>query len=70
MVPVFRGILDVLNVVQQFSPVDSLSTGRVISWGELGRAAAEIVLGMAGMLGVFGIFVFHRRELATAAATH
>jgi hypothetical protein len=70
MVPVFRGILDVINLVQQFSPVDSLSTGRNVSWMELGRAAAEIVLLLGGILGLFGIFVFHRRELATAAVTH
>jgi hypothetical protein len=70
MVPVYRRILSVINVVEQFSPVDSLSTGRVITWGELGRAAAEIVLLLGGILGVFGVIVFHRRELATAAGTH
>ncbi len=70
MVPVFKSILNVINLVQQFSPVDSLSTGRDVSWTELGQAAAEIVLLLGGILGVFGIFVFHRRELATAATTH
>jgi hypothetical protein len=70
MVPVFRSILDVIDLVQQFSPVDSLSTGRNVSWTELGRAGAEIVLLLGGILGSFGIFVFHRRELATAAVTH
>lgn len=66
MVPVFEGVLKVINLVQQFSPVDSLSTGREISWRELGRAAAEIVLLLGGILGVFGVIVFQRRELATA----
>jgi hypothetical protein len=70
MVPVYRRILDVVNLVQQFSPVDSLSSGRVISWGELGRAVTEIVLMLGGILGIFGVFVFHRRELATAAGNH
>ena len=70
MVPVFRSFLNVINLVQQLSPVDSLSTGRNVSWTELGRAAAEIVLLLGGILGVFGIFVFHRRELATAQPTH
>jgi hypothetical protein len=70
MVPVFRSILDVIDVVQQFSPVDSLSTGRNVSWTELGLAAAEIVLLLGGILGLFGVFVFHRRELAAVAATH
>jgi hypothetical protein len=70
MVPVFRAILHVINVVQQFSPVDSLSTGRNVSWKELGLATAEIVLLLGGILGIFGIFVFHRRELAAVAVTH
>ncbi len=70
MVPVYRSILGVTTLVEQFSPVDSLSTGRVITWGELGRATGEIVLLLGGALGVFGIFVFHRRELATAQGTH
>ncbi len=70
MVPVFGAMLKLINLVQQFSPVDSLSTGRDVSWAELGRAAAQIVLLLGGILGVFGVFVFHRRELATAAAAH
>jgi hypothetical protein len=70
LVPVFGAILKLINLVQQFSPVDSLSTGRDVSWMELGRAAAQVVLLLGGILGVFGIFVFHRRELATAAVTH
>jgi hypothetical protein len=70
MVPVFGAMLKLINLVQQFSPVDSLSTGRNVSWAELGLAAAQIVLLLGGILGVFGVFVFYRRELATAAATH
>jgi hypothetical protein len=66
MVPVFEGVLKVINVVQQFSPVDSLSSGREISWSELGRAMAEIVLLLGGILALFGMIVFQRRELATA----
>ena len=70
MIPVFNGMLKVINLVQQFSPVDSLSTGRSVSWPLLGRAAAQIVLLMGGLLAVFGMFVFQRRELATAQGTH
>jgi hypothetical protein len=70
MVPVFDGMLKVINFVQQFSPVDSLSTGRSVSWSELGRAAAQIVLLLGGLLAAFGIFVFQRRELATAQSAH
>jgi hypothetical protein len=70
MLPVFKGILWIIKQVQQFSPVDSLSTGRSISWPELGRAVGEIVLLLGGILALFGIFAFHRRELATAQSTH
>jgi hypothetical protein len=70
MIPVFDGMLKVINLVQQFSPVDSLSTGRSVTWSQLGRAAAQIVLLMGGLLAVFGMFVFNRRELATAQGTH
>ena len=70
MIPFFDGMLKVINLAQQFSPVDSLSTGRSVSWSQLGRAAAQIVLLMGGLLAVFGMFVFHRRELATAQGTH
>lgn len=70
MLPVFGGILKIINLVQEFSPVDSLSTGRDVSWKELGLATGQIVLLLGGLLGGFGIFVFHRRELATAAPTH
>jgi len=70
IMPIFRGMLDVINLVQGFSPIDSLSTGRAITWGELGMAVTQIVLLMGGILAVFGISVFHRRELATAQGNH
>lgn len=68
-VPVFRVLLALVNLVKDFSPVDALSTGRSISWGELGRAFAQIVLLLGGLLAAFGITVFTRRELATAQGT-
>jgi hypothetical protein len=66
IVPFFRLALNVINLAKDFSPIDSLSSGRSISWAELGRAFAQIVLLLGGIFAVFGIFVFHRRELATA----
>ena len=66
LIPVFKGILEVVNLVQAFSPVDSLSTGRSITWGQLGRAFAQIVLLLGGFLAAAGITFFTRRELATA----
>jgi hypothetical protein len=70
MVPVFKRMLGVINLVQAFSPIDSLSTGRMITWRELGMAVAQIVVLMGGLLAAFGMFVFSRRELATAQGTH
>ncbi len=66
MVPVFRGMLKIINLVQNFSPIDSLSTGRSITWTQLGLAAVQIVLLLGGILAAIGIFTFSRRELATA----
>jgi hypothetical protein len=68
-VPIFRAMLDVINLVQQFSPIDSLTTGRSITWQELGLAFSQIVLLLGGVLSLTGIFIFQRRELATAQGT-
>ncbi len=65
-IPVFRGALKVINLAKDFSPIDSLSTGRSITWTQLGKAFGQIVLLLGGIFAVFGIFVFSRRELATA----
>jgi ABC-type transport system involved in multi-copper enzyme maturation permease subunit len=64
--PIFKGLLKVINLVHGFSPIDSLSTGRSVSWGELARAVAQIVLLMGGVFAAIGIMSFTRRELATA----
>lgn len=69
LIPFFRAILSVVNLVQDFSPVDALSTGRSITWGQLGQAFAQVVLLLGGVLAVIGITLFTRRELATAQGT-
>lgn len=69
MVPTFKGLLEVINLAKDFSPIDSLSTGRSITWTQLGLAFSRIILLLGGILAVFGIFVFNRRELATAQGT-
>ena len=66
LIPAFQGIVAVINVVKNFSPIDSLSTGRAISWGELGAAFGQIVLLFGGVISLIGISLFARRELATA----
>jgi uncharacterized protein DUF2628 len=67
--PFFRGLLAVINLVHGFSPVDSLSTGRSVTWGQLGLAFGQVVLLLGGVFGAVGIITFTRRELATAQGT-
>ena len=66
VVPIFRVALDVINLAKNFSPIDSLSSGRSISWGELGKAFGQIVLLLGGIIAAAGMYIFNRRELATA----
>jgi hypothetical protein len=66
--PLFRVALKVINFARGFSPIDSLSTGRSIPWSELSSAFLQIVIALGGIIAVFGVFAFHRRELATAQA--
>jgi len=66
LLPVFKGLLAVINVVKGFSPVDSLSTGRSITWLELLKAFGQIVLLMGGCVAAVGMWILTRRELATA----
>ncbi|SPE52132.1 conserved membrane hypothetical protein [Verrucomicrobia bacterium] len=68
-IPAFRGLLKLISLAKDFSPIDSLSTGRSITWGQLGLACGQIVLLLGGLLSLFGIFTFGRRELATAQGT-
>jgi len=66
LIPMFKGILAVVNLTKNVSPIDLLSTGRAISWGQLGLAFGQIVLLLGGIIAVIGIVLFNRRELATA----
>ena len=67
-IPIFRAVLEVINLAKNFSPIDSLSTGRSVTWSELGQAFGQIVLLLGGAIGLIGILIFNRRELATAQA--
>jgi ABC-type transport system involved in multi-copper enzyme maturation permease subunit len=66
VVPVFQVALKIINLVQGFSPIDSLSSGRSITWGQLGLAVTQIILLLSGFFCAAGILLFTRRELATA----
>jgi ABC-type transport system involved in multi-copper enzyme maturation permease subunit len=67
--PVFHVLLKIINLVRGFSPIDSLSTGRSIAWGDLAVAFLQICVLLSGILAAFGIFSLNRRELATAQGT-
>jgi hypothetical protein len=69
LIPFFKVLLSIVNVVQGFSPVEALSAGRSISWGQLCVAFAQIVILLGGILAIGGIVLFTRRELATAQGT-
>jgi len=69
LVPFFKGILWVVNLVEGFSPIESLSTGRSITWNQLGKAFLMNVLVMGGLIGGAGMIVFTFRELATVQAS-
>jgi hypothetical protein len=68
-IPVFQGVLAVINLAKQFSPIESLSSGRSITWGQLALAFSQIVLLLGGVFAVIGVAAFSRRELATAQGT-
>jgi hypothetical protein len=66
MVPVFRVALKIVKLVESFSPIDDLSSGRSITWTQLGLAVTQIVLLLGGFFCALGMIFFTRRELATA----
>jgi hypothetical protein len=66
LLPLFSGLVAFVNLAQDFSPIDSLSAGRSVTWTQVGKAFAQIMLVLGGLIGAFGIWTFSRRELATA----
>lgn len=70
MVPLFAVLLDAVNLVQQFSPIDALSTGRSVTWMDVARAGILVVGLLGGGFAAIGIIAFTRRELATAQSNH
>lgn len=66
--PLFKALLGVVNLAQSFSPIEALSTGRSITWAALGLAGFQILVVLGGILALFGIVLFTRRELAAPSA--
>jgi len=69
VIPAFRALLTVINLAKDFSPIDALSTGRSITWSQLGLAFAQIILLLGGIIALSGMTILTRRELATAQGT-
>ena len=61
-----EGMLSTINMVRDFSPIDNLSTGRLISWGQVGKGIFQIIIVMGGGVGIIGVIILERRELAAA----
>ncbi len=61
-----KGLLSTVNRLRGFSPVDNLSTGRMITWGQVGKGIFQIVILTGGIFALSGIVIFTKRELATA----
>ncbi|MBM3846493.1 MAG: hypothetical protein FJ405_09440 [Verrucomicrobia bacterium] len=66
LLPLFKGLLTVLRLLDVASPIESLSGGRSISWLLVGSAWLQIVLLAGGLSGLFGIWLLSRRELASS----
>jgi hypothetical protein len=66
-VPIFKGMLTVIQLAKDYSPVDAVSTGRSLPWGVVAGAFMKIVVVLGGCFGVAGVWLFSRREMA---ATH
>jgi len=69
VIPTFRAVLKVIHLAEDFAPIEALSSGRSITWEQVGLAFAEIVLLLSGCVGLGGIIIFSRREMATAQGT-
>ena len=66
LLPMFKAILALIQVVNVASPVESLSNGRSITWSVLGAAWLQVVVAFGGVVAAIGIWLFSRRELAAA----
>ncbi len=69
IVPTFRVMLRMVNLVKEFSPIDSLSSGRSVTWFQLLRAIGQIGVLVTGLISLIGIGLFYRRELAAVQQT-
>lgn len=65
-IAVAKTLIWTIGVARDFSPIDSLSSGRSVTWYQLALAFAQIVVALGGLFATAGIVLFTRRELAIA----
>jgi hypothetical protein len=65
-VPVFKALLGVIQLAKDYSPIDAVSSGRSIPWATVGAAFLKIVVLLGGVMALGGMYLFGRREMATA----
>jgi ABC-type transport system involved in multi-copper enzyme maturation permease subunit len=61
---VYGGLRWVIEEITGYNPVDSLSTGRSVTWTQLATAMVVVIGVAGGLFAVGGIWIFSRRELA------
>jgi len=64
MVPVFKVLHEIVTMTQSSSPIEKLSMGRSVPLDDVAGAFFKHVVLVGGMLSIFGIVLFNRRELA------
>ncbi|HXF10030.1 MAG TPA: ABC transporter permease, partial [Desulfuromonadaceae bacterium] len=52
VIPLFKGIVAVTDLTKTVSPIDSLSTGRMITWSQLWSAFSQVVLLLGGIFAI------------------
>jgi hypothetical protein len=63
-----RGLDVVFEPVMRADAVEPVSEGVLVPWSTVGEAALVMVLLYPGVLGLFGVLLFRRRELALPAS--
>lgn len=63
-IPSFQLLLTVMEPIKDYSPIESLSAGRSITWGQLSKAYFFVWGVCGGVMACFGMIVFHFKELA------
>ncbi len=63
-IPAFQLLLTVMEPIKDYSPIESLSAGRSITWGQLQKAYFFVWGICGGAMACFGIVVFQRKQLA------